>query len=389
MQHQRSPQLQGIEVRHQKACRTRADKDARCNCDPSYRPYAYDARTRRPLRGEWVSSLAQARSARVTMLNALATGTIGEPSTVTLREAASDLIEGMKTGQVRNRSGRLYKPSVIRSYESALRLYILSDLGAAKITAIRRKDVQALADRLALELDPSTVRNGLMPLRVIFRRAVNRDIVTVNPTIGLELPAVEGRRAPQITPAQAEALLAVLPVADRPLWATAFYAGLRMGEIRALDWKAVDFERNIIRVQASWDPVEGLIEPKSKAGRRVVPIPAILLAYLKAHQQTRRTGLVFGRAETVPFAPDSVTKRADRIWKAEKLDRITPHECRHVYASLMIHAGVNAKALSTFMGHSSIQVTFDLYGHLMPGSEAEAADLLNVYLDRPLAAVGA
>jgi integrase len=59
---------------------------------------------------------------------------------------------------------------------------------------------------------------------------------------------------------------------------------------------------------------------------------------------------------------------------------ITLHEARHTFASLMIAAGVNAKALSTYMGHSSITITFDRYGHLIPGNEGEAAELLDVYL---------
>jgi integrase len=64
------------------------------------------------------------------------------------------------------------------------------------------------------------------------------------------------------------------------------------------------------------------------------------------------------------------------------LPRLTLHGARHTYASLMIAAGVNAKALSTFMGHAAIAITIDLYGHLMPGSEAQAADLLDGYLAR-------
>ena len=62
------------------------------------------------------------------------------------------------------------------------------------------------------------------------------------------------------------------------------------------------------------------------------------------------------------------------------LARIALYECRHTYASLMIPAGVNAKALSTYMGHSSIQITYDRYGHLMPGNEEEAAGLLDAHL---------
>ncbi|TMK97772.1 MAG: hypothetical protein E6G34_08735 [Actinobacteria bacterium] len=72
--------------------------------------------------------------------------------------------------------------------------------------------------------------------------------------------------------------------------------------------------------------------------------------------------------------------RARRAWKDAGLEPVTLHECRHTFASLMIAAGVNAKALSTYMGHATISVTLDRYGHLMPGNEAEAAGLLDAYL---------
>ncbi len=68
--------------------------------------------------------------------------------------------------------------------------------------------------------------------------------------------------------------------------------------------------------------------------------------------------------------------------------RITPHECRHTFASLMIAAGVNAKALSTYMGHAQIAITRDRYGQLMPGNEDEPAALLDGYLARSMADAG-
>lgn len=74
-------------------------------------------------------------------------------------------------------------------------------------------------------------------------------------------------------------------------------------------------------------------------------------------------------------------KRGERVDSALLLERITLHEARHTYASLMIAAGVNAKALSTYMGHANISITLDRYGHLMPGNEAQAAKLLDAYLD--------
>jgi integrase len=94
----------------------------------------------------------------------------------------------------------------------------------------------------------------------------------------------------------------------------------------------------------------------------------------------RHVGLVFGTSYTQPFTPSNVRKRANTAWMRAGLKPIGLHECRHTFASLMIAAGVNAKALSTYMGHSSVTITLDRYGHLMPGSESEAADLLDAYL---------
>ena len=122
--------------------------------------------------------------------------------------------------------------------------------------------------------------------------------------------------------------------------------------------------------------LEGEIEPKSRKGRRKVPIPAVLRDHLDALE--RSAGPIFGTAHRVPKS----NVRARKCWSALGLPVLTLHEARHTYASLMIHAGVNAKALSTFMGHATIAVTLDLYGHLMPGSEDQAATLLDAYLAR-------
>ena len=75
-------------------------------------------------------------------------------------------------------------------------------------------------------------------------------------------------------------------------------------------------------------------------------------------------------------------KRANAAWLRAGLEPIGLHECRHTFASLMIAAGVNAKAVSAYMGHSSVTITLDRYGHLMPGNESEAAQQLDAYLAR-------
>ena len=73
-----------------------------------------------------------------------------------------------------------------------------------------------------------------------------------------------------------------------------------------------------------------------------------------------------------PLAPDALIERARVAWEVAGLEPILLHECRHTYAAFMIAAGVNVKALSTYMGHTSITVTLDRYGHLLPGNEHHA-----------------
>ena len=91
---------------------------------------------------------------------------------------------------------------------------------------------------------------------------------------------------------------------------------------------------------------------------------------------------MFGEDGGTPFQPERLYRNADSAWHHAGIrERLRLHQARHTYASFMIAAGINAKTLSSFMGHASITVTFDLYGHLMPGSEAEGAALLNAYLD--------
>lgn len=92
--------------------------------------------------------------------------------------------------------------------------------------------------------------------------------------------------------------------------------------------------------------------------------------------------LVFGRDDDHAFTASTADNRAKRAWKAKSLKPITMHEARHHFASIAIAAGVNVKALSTHMGHNTISMTLDLYGYLMPGNEAEATTLLDVYLVR-------
>jgi site-specific recombinase XerD len=116
------------------------------------------------------------------------------------------------------RSGLPYKPAVIRSYEADLRRYVLPDLGAQRLAALRRADLQGLVDRLvAGGHSASKVHNVLMPVRVLCRHAIERDELLVNPTTNLRLPVANGRRERVASPREAAELIEALPEDERCL----------------------------------------------------------------------------------------------------------------------------------------------------------------------------
>lgn len=377
-----SGMAEGIEVRHAKGCRSTAG--GRCNCQPAYRASVWSNRERKRIRKAF-SSAAAAKTWRSDALVALSKGALRAPKPITLQQAWNAWYEGAQEGTIRNRSGDRFKPSALRAYEGAMRLRVLPAFGSVRLADLGRPDLQAFADGLLAEgLSPSGIQVALLPVRAIYRRAISRGELVVNPCSGLHLPAVRGRRERYASAEEAEALIAAAPARDREIWATAMYAGLRLGELRALRVDDVDLARGVIHVERGWDPAEGEIKLKSHAGRRKVPVAAVLrdhLLDLLARSDRTGSDLIFGRTRESPFAANMLQRRADKAWKDAGLERLTPHECRHTFASLMIAAGVNAKALSTFMGHAKIGITLDRYGHLMPGSEEEAAGLLSDYLD--------
>lgn len=332
----------------------------------SHRGIAYDRRAGRKLKGPWTDSLAEARSWRIDAMAAIDKNKMSPGTTPTVREAAAQWLELAEAGRLHNRNGDPYKPSVLRSYRGDLDRNVYAPLGETRLSKITQPMLVRLVERWQLEgLHASSIRNSITALRVVLRWATARGEIAANPVNGLRLPASRGRRDRVADPQEAERLLAALPAFERALYATALYAGLRRGELAALRWADVDLAGRMIRVEQSWDFIAcQFVEPKSAAGTRAVAMVDRLREVLVNHGLETRAGgdeLVFGA-----FVPRTVTNRADRAFRAAELRRITLHECRHSYASMSIAAGVQPKELQHAMGHASISITLDRYGHLFP-----------------------
>jgi hypothetical protein len=150
----------------------------------------------------------------------------------------------------------------------------------------------------------------------------------------------------------------------------------------ALHWaEDNDLAAGKVRVERSWDAVAGPIEPKSQSGRREVPIIAELRRLLVEHglRLGRREGLVFGRTASAPFTDTNIRKRAQKAWRAAGLEPIGLHEAPHLRLDPRRRRR-QFEGRFELHGHSSITITLDRYGHLMPGREAEAVAKIDAYL---------
>ena len=379
----------GIYKIHARGCR-----GGRCKCDARYQGMVYSARDDKTIRKNFPTK-TEAKLWRSELFAPASEGRISAPNKNTISEASEALIAGMKDGTILNRSSRVYRPSTIRRYQLALDNHLLPTLGHLPVGKVDRATIRKMFQGWQRDGQaPSSIRNNLDPLRVIFREAIEDGDkgITVDPMAAMKLPQGTGHRERVADRAEAQALIDALPESDRALWACAFYGGLRRGELRALRWSDVDFEAGGIHVERGWDDTEGEQAPKTDAGERTVPLAGTLRRILIAHKlasQRHGDDLVFGRAATLPFTASTVGIRAAKAWKAAKLNPVTLHEARHSAASYLIEAGLNDLELMKMIGHTDPRTTKMIYGKLFPDSSEKVAAKLDAYLDAGNGGAGA
>jgi integrase len=380
----------GVFVRHQAACAMHVG-GAKCSCQPSYRAQVWDAARQRPAKSPSYPGLSEAEGWLVDFRRSGRQPAEGGALTATtFRDLAEQILADIEAGNIGTRRTRAaFSGRTLASYRSTLRLHVYPHYGAAPVAELTITDWQRLIDRLAREgKATNTINNVLNPVRTVYRWACSpargTERLQVNPTVGLELPARNEKKRDRIAaPAEAAQLLEALPLEDRVPFALAMYAGLRRKEIAHLTWDGVSFPDGVIRVSVTKGETAGvrsvpLVEPLRKLLAEWLlkcPIgyPISAPRPVCPPRKTSDSGLM---------SFDMLLKRARKDWEIAGLEPIGLHEGRHTFASYLIAAGVNAKAVTTYMGHSSVDITFDRYGHLFPGNEDQAAGLVNDYLRR-------
>lgn len=272
--------------------------------------------------------------------------------------------------------------------ESVVRLHVLPAFGSRRLSSITNAEVRRWVTRMGESgMSPASVRKAAFALRQMLDAAMVDRRLAVNPAASVPLPAEHAEEQQFLTPEQVTDLAEVMPPQYRALVLLAAYSGLRWGELAGLRRARVDTLRGRITVAETAVDVGREVTfgvPKTPKSRRVVPLARSVMRELEAHLATYTApgadALVFTSATGLP--PRRGTFR--QVWtpatRAAGLEGLRFHDLRHTYVALMVAAGANPKAVSTWAGHSSVAFTLDRYGHLLDGHDDEVSDRLDALL---------
>lgn len=310
------------------------------------------------------------------------------------------------------------KPATIKVYESHLNSLIYPYFFNKRILDIKPSDINAFISeikkpkmikktekiktetgktiKLIKEVEHiasnKTVNNYITLLTSMFNYAVNLEIIEKNPAAKIKKLQLPHKEMEFLA---TEEIFILLDNAKEhypdfyPVVFTAVFTGMRKGELLALTWDKIDFKNNTITINKSLFGGK-LQDPKTKTSIRKIDMVDELASALKEYKRNtnKLTKFVFHNANGNYLDPDNMVKRKfNPLLNKAGIKRIRWHDLRHTYASLLISQNLPIKYIQRQMGHSSIQVTLDRYGHLMPDIHNQAISALNRLFDKdnPLA----
>lgn len=272
----------------------------------------------------------------------------------------------------------------------------VSQKSAEKVAACLGQSVSEMfdVDRSERALSPSTIERIHSFISVVFRQAEKEMLVTFNPASRATPPRRAEHTPNYFQPDQLDHIMDAVNT-EPIMWKTLFHlmivSGARRGEVLALKWKNVDFERRQIRIDSSisYTKASGIIDGPTKTRQnRYVPLPAEsfdLLRKYRAWQAERRLMLgdlwmpsdyVFTRELGGPLFPTSINARLNRLSSVHGLPHINPHAFRHSAASIMIAHGVDLVSVASMLGHKDSTITAEVYAHAIEESKRGASECI-------------
>jgi len=271
-----------------------------------------------------------------------------------------------------------FKPSTAESHAVLLRKHLLPYFGDKRLCDIGTADVQAFVmEKAQAGLAWNTVKNLRNLVSRILRTAVEWNYLTSNPVRGVRLPAKQlPRPRRMITVEQLRTLLLELPEPARTMALLCAFTGVRAGELLALRWRHVDFERGVLQVRESVHRGK-FGPPKTRSSVRELPLGNVVLAALLAHR--KRAGqfspddLLFpSRKETALCRNNLLRRVVYPACERANIPKVSWHSLRHLHATLLSEAGESLKVAQTQLGHADLQTTLGVYTHVLPESQRRA-----------------
>lgn len=275
--------------------------------------------------------------------------------------------------------------STLRQYRNHVVLHINPLIGREKLARLSSPMIESFRDALLSKGSRAMARKVLASLKSILGEAQRRGLVAHNAaqpvkvdakrrengklTVGREIPSKE----------EVQTVLAAAEGRWRPFFVTAVFTGMRSSELRGVAWDDVEFERKVIHVRQRADAWGAMGAPKSHAGDREIPMSPMVVNALREWRLACPNGplnLVFpngaGKVESHANIANrgfyALQTKAGIVGEDGK-PKYGLHALRHFFASWVIERGFSPKRLQALLGHSSIQMTFDRYGHLFPSLE--------------------
>ncbi|HSH81366.1 MAG TPA: site-specific integrase, partial [Herpetosiphonaceae bacterium] len=283
-----------------------------------------------------------------------------------------------------------------QSYESVIRMHIVPAIGRVQLAKLTARHIEQLLEREDVaKLAPRHRRYIVLLLRMALGKAQSDGLVPRNVAQSVATPRIERHESRVLSPDEARRLLDAA-TGDRleALYSVALALGLRQGEALGLRWQDVDLQRGTLQVRSSLQRIDGklqLVPPKTDLSRRTIAMPPATVHALREHKlrqlEERMAApvwedhdLVFPTNKGTPLEKSGITKRFAKLLDKAALPPMRFHDLRHSCASLLIAQGVPLKTIQGLLGHSSITMTGDVYGHLLPSALQEAASAMDAVL---------
>lgn len=291
------------------------------------------------------------------------------------------------------------RESTVRGYRSDVRHHIKPALGNKMLRSITQRDVQKFYNALGRKtykasdgnerrLADATVRGVHMLLHEIMEAAVRSRLIVMNPTDGTVIPKLN--RPPMKILNEEQLDKFVKAIRAEPLWYDFFYTeittGLRRGEICGLKWCDLDETNGTLKICRSIHSAPGgaleVGNPKTEKGTRTILLPPSTLHVLKERRKMALTEWIFPSLlePEKPTAPSAAYHRLKVILKAAGLPDIRFHDLRHTFATHAMRSGVDAKTLSSILGHTNASFTLDTYTHVTTDMQKNASVIVGDFM---------